>query len=172
MSCIPASCLPFLSPLPPEPLPPEPLPLEPPPPENVAMPLASLALSSLDSLPPSMMAWHEGMVLADLSHRLTRTLAAMEGYGLAAQIRWVATLVPANIAEGLAWGTSSSGLKRETTESSWQRAYAALWELKTSLNVAVHTELVDLETVTPLLQQCDRVAELLREMMVVPLMAA
>ena len=99
--------------------------------------------------------WQEGMNLAELSYRLTRTFPKEETYGMISQIRRAATSIPANIAEGYG---------RKTRGEYIQFLYIAqgsLKELETHFLLSVRVEIASSQTINPVLNQCQSVGKLL-----------
>jgi four helix bundle protein len=106
---------------------------------------------------PSLRLWHEAIALSDLCHEATQQ-SQSRCYGLMAQIRWGASLIPANIADG-------SGLTAPARPESLQSAYAALLELKTHLQVAEHTQVLPAAALEEPLRQWDVVVQQLRQLL-------
>lgn len=118
---------------------------------------ASVSLTVVDSSHPSLELWDEGIKLSELCYEVTQNLSFANHFGLSAQIRWAATLIPANVAEGYGRG--------EIFQPCLQRSYGALLELKTHLQVACHVHLLSAEAIEPLLRQCEVVGDRLRALM-------
>jgi four helix bundle protein len=98
------------------------------------------------------------MDVAVACYRTTARFPREEVYSLTAQIRRAAASVAANIAEGYG---------RETTASFIQFlriAQGSLKELETHLLLALRIELARAEDLAPLLERCERVSKMLRNL--------
>ncbi len=111
----------------------------------------------LDLSSPSLQLWHEAIALSDLCHEATQQ-SQSRCYGLMAEIRWGASLIPAHVADGC-------GLTAPARPNSLQSAYAALLELKTHLQVAQHTQALPAPTHASPLSQWEVVAQQLRQLL-------
>lgn len=80
--------------------------------------------------------WHQAIDLAEDAYRLSRSLPAVERYGLAAQMRRAAVSVSSNIAEG-----STRGSDREMARF-LMIAIGSLSEVDSQIEVAVRLRLV------------------------------
>jgi four helix bundle protein len=103
-------------------------------------------------------AWQVAMDLAVDCYRTTAKFPRDEIYSLTAQIRRAAASVAANIAEGYG---------RETTPSFIQFlriAQGSLKELETHLLLASRVELAGAGDLAPLLDRCERVSKMLRNL--------
>src|SRR5262249_43497609 len=102
--------------------------------------------------------WQVAMDVAVACYRITAKFPRDETYGLTAQVRRAASSVAANIAEGYG---------RETTASFIQFlriAQGSLKELETHLLLAARIELARSEELAPLLDRCERVSKMLRNL--------
>jgi four helix bundle protein len=106
-----------------------------------------------------LVAWQEGMSLAEATYRLTATFPKQELYGLTAQSRRSSTSVPANIAEG--YGRDSKGAYVHHLRI----AQGSLKELETHLLLSERVKLVDSEQVASLLTKSELVGKMLRSLM-------
>ena len=96
------------------------------------------------------------MNLAETCYRLTKDFPKEELYGMTSQIRRAAASIPANIAEGY-------GREYRAEYIQFLRiAQGSLKELETHLLLSARVELTTLQTVTPILNQCESVGRLLR----------
>jgi four helix bundle protein len=102
--------------------------------------------------------WQDGMSLAELCYRVTRSFPKEEVFGLTSQIRRAATSIPANIAEGHC---------RENTKSFIQYlriAQGSLKELETHLLLAERVGLVIRTDAEPLLGHCEALGKMVRSL--------
>jgi four helix bundle protein len=100
--------------------------------------------------------WHDSMMLAELSYRLTRDFPKEETFGLSAQIRRAAASIPANVEEGHG---------RENTQSFIQYlriAQGSLKEPETHLMLAERVGVVGRNGTNELIRQCDALGKMLR----------
>ena len=98
------------------------------------------------------------MDLAEACYNATATFPRDELYGVTAQVRRAAASIAANIAEGYG---------RETTGSFIQFlriAQGSVKELETHLLLAGRVQLSKAEELAPLLDQCERVSKMLRNL--------
>ncbi|MGP1385899.1 MAG: four helix bundle protein [Thainema sp.] len=103
--------------------------------------------------------WQQGMALAEVCYRITRTFPREEIYGMVSQIRRAAVSVPANIAEGY-------GREYRNEYIRFLRiAQGFLKELETHLILAVRVEIITTKTVQPILAQCESTGKLLRALL-------
>jgi four helix bundle protein len=100
--------------------------------------------------------WKEGMELAEMCYRVTRTFPREEVFGMTSQVRRAATAIPANIAEG--HGRENSGAFVRFLRI----AQGSLKELETHLILASRVELTTQEEIIPVLEQCNSVGKMLR----------
>jgi four helix bundle protein len=102
--------------------------------------------------------WRVAMDLATLCYRATQTFPREEAYGMTTQIRRAAASIPANIAEGYG---------RETTGAYVQFlriAQGSLKELETHIMLCERVELITSKQAAPLLDTCERVSKMLRNL--------
>ena len=103
-----------------------------------------------------LLAWQEGMNLAEQCYHLTRDYPKAELYGMTSQIRRASASIPANIAEG-------NG--REMTQDYirfLRIAQGSLKELETHLLLSARVGLTNQQTIQPLLMKCQQVGKLIR----------
>ena len=100
--------------------------------------------------------WQQAMSLAEACYRTTRQFPREELYGMTSQIRRAAASVPANIAEGR--GRENRGEYIQFLRV----AQGSLKELETHLILSHRITLTSVETVEPLLTQCEAVGKMLR----------
>jgi four helix bundle protein len=100
--------------------------------------------------------WQVAMELAVACYELTRAFPREEQFGMASQIRRASSSVPANIAEG--YGRDNRG----DYVHHLRIAQGSLKELETHLDLAVRVNLVNKETVLPIMAAADRVGRMLR----------
>ena len=98
------------------------------------------------------------MTLAKDSYQLTKRLPKEELYGLTSQVRRAAFSIPANIAEGSGRGT------RKDFMNFLRIAQGSLRELETYLLLSEAIQLVDPESIPPLLAQVSSVGKLLNRL--------
>jgi four helix bundle protein len=92
--------------------------------------------------------WQDGMALAEICYRLTKTFPREELFAMSSQIRRSASSIPANIAEGHG---------RENTQSFIQYlriAQGSLKELETHLLLAQRVGLLEENQLTVPIDQC------------------
>lgn len=102
--------------------------------------------------------WQVAVDLAEACYRHTRSYPKEELYGMTSQIRRCAVSIAANIAEGYG---------REQTGSFIQFlrvAQGSTKELDTHLTIAKRVELSRDDEIEPLIQLCDRVGRMLRNL--------
>ena len=100
--------------------------------------------------------WQLAMTLAEQCYQLTATFPREETYGLSAQIRRAAVLIPANIAEG--YGRNQTG----NFLNFLRIAQGSVRELETHLLLASRLNVVDVERATPCREVAIRVSKMLR----------
>ncbi|MEO0558375.1 MAG: four helix bundle protein [Bacteroidota bacterium] len=81
--------------------------------------------------------WKDGVALAELIYRETRTFPKAETFGLVSQLRRAAVSVPSNIAEG--WGRNS----RKDYLRVLHIARGSLFEVATQVEIAQRVGLLD-----------------------------
>jgi four helix bundle protein len=102
--------------------------------------------------------WQVAMELTEDCYHLTAAFPREEAFGLTAQIRRAAVSVPANIAEGYG---------RELTGSFIQFlriAQGSVKELETHFHIGVRVNLATPEATAPLIEKCDRLSRMLRNL--------
>ncbi|MBL8550676.1 MAG: four helix bundle protein [Hyphomonadaceae bacterium] len=102
--------------------------------------------------------WRDGVALAALLYRETKSFPREELYGLTSQIRRAAASVPVNIAEGHG---------REHTKSFMQGlrvAQGSLKELETHLYLAKEVEILSEERLGVLMAPCESLGKRLRSL--------
>ncbi len=102
--------------------------------------------------------WQVSMQLAEACYRMTKSYPREELYGMTSQIRRSAASIPANVAEGYG---------REHTRSfiqSLRIAQGSLKELETHVMLAERVQLTTADATAPLLNECDRVGRMLRNL--------
>jgi four helix bundle protein len=102
--------------------------------------------------------WKEAMDLAVECYDLTRAFPREEAYGMTGQIRRAAASVPANIAEG--YGRNSTGQYVQFLRT----AQGSLKELETHLLLAARVDLVEQDSVEPLLNRADDIGRMLQSL--------
>ena len=105
-----------------------------------------------------LLVWQQAMTLAKDSYQLTKRLPKEELYGLTSQVRRAAFSIPANIAEGSGRGT------RKDFMNFLRIAQGSLRELETYLLLSEAIQLVDPESIPPLLAQVSSVGKLLNRL--------
>jgi len=98
------------------------------------------------------------MDLAANCYRETRSFPRDEIYGMTAQIRRSAASIPANVAEG--YGRDSTGSYVQFLRI----AQGSLKELETHLMLCERVELMNSNQATALLETCERVSKMLRNL--------
>ncbi len=98
------------------------------------------------------------MQLATRCYRMTQSFPASEIYGLTSQLCRAAVSVPANIAEG--YGRESTG----SFVQFLRVAQGSLKELETHILISQNVDLLNLETASEALGECDRVGIMLRKL--------
>jgi len=114
--------------------------------------------------PDAVKLWHEGMQLADLCYQATQTFPPLRSYGLDAQIRLTAGLIPASLAEGYEQAQQSAEQRDREYVSCIKRAKGALLELKTHLKFSERLSLVTPVVNEMLLEECDVVGQRLQDL--------
>lgn len=112
--------------------------------------------------PDAIKLWHEGMQLADLCYQATQTFPPLQAYGLDAQIRMTANLIPASLAQG--YEQAQRSLAEQEYASCIERAKGALLELKTHLKFSERLSLVTPMVNEMLLEECDVVGQRLQDL--------
>lgn len=112
--------------------------------------------------PDAIRLWHEGMQLADLCYQATQTFPPLQSYGLDAQIRLTASLIPASLAQG--YEQAQLCLAEQEYVSCIARAKGALLELKTHLKFSERLSLVTPVVNEMLLEECDVVGQRLQDL--------
>lgn len=112
--------------------------------------------------PDAIKLWHEGMQLAELCYQATQTFPPRQSYGLDAQIRMTANLIPASLAQGYEQAQLSFAQQEYT--SCIQRAKGALLELKTHLKFSERLSLVTPMVNEILLEECDVVGQRIQDL--------
>jgi four helix bundle protein len=102
-----------------------------------------------------LLVWQKAMSLARAVYGQTEDLPRNEMYGLQSQIRRAAIAVPSNIAEG--HGRLNDGHFRQFLAIS----RGSLFELETQLELARDLELMDVERVAALMNQCEEIARMI-----------
>lgn len=123
---------------------------------------ASNVVELTPSQPDAIRLWHEGMQLADLCYQATQTFPRVQSYGLDAQIRLTANLIPASLAQG--YEQEQLSLTEQEYASCIARAKGALLELKTHLKFSERLSLVTPMVNEMLLEECDIVGQRLRDL--------
>ncbi len=116
----------------------------------------------LNPQPDALRLWHEGMQLADLCYQATQAFPPRQSYGLDAQIRMTASLIPASLAQGYEQAQRSPAEKEYA--SCIERAKGALLELKTHLKFSERLSLVTPVVNEMLLEECDVVGQRLQDL--------
>ena len=102
--------------------------------------------------------WQDGMALAEICYRLTKTFPREELFAMSSQIRRSASSIPANIAEGHG---------RENTQSFIQYlriAQGSLKELETHLLLAQRVGLLEENQLTVPIDQCTVLGKRIRSL--------
>jgi four helix bundle protein len=102
--------------------------------------------------------WRVAMDLAVACYRATAAFARDEIYGMTAQVRRASVSIAANIAEGYGREASASFVQF------LRIAQGSPKELETHLILVERVELLKTEEVAPLLNQCERVSRMLRNL--------
>jgi len=100
--------------------------------------------------------WQHAMELAKACYELTRRFPRDELFGLTSQIRRAAASVPANIAEG------NGRENRGEYIHSLRIAQGSLKELETHLLLSQQIGLAHLDSIRPILDQCEAVGKMVR----------
>lgn len=112
--------------------------------------------------PDALKLWHEGMQLADLCYQATQAFPPLQAYGLDAQIRMTANLIPASLAQG--YEQAQLCLAEQEYVSCIERAKGALLELKTHLKFSERLLLVTPVVNEMLLEECEVVGQRLQDL--------
>ena len=102
--------------------------------------------------------WQLAMTLAEQCYRLTASFPREETYGLSAQIRRAAVLIPANIAEG--YGRNQTG----NFLNFLKITQGSVRELETHLLLASRLGVADAERSTPCREAAVRISKMLRSL--------
>lgn len=114
------------------------------------------------SQPDAIKLWHQGMQLADLCYQATQTFPRLQSYGLDAQIRLTASLIPASLAQ--CYEQAQLSLAEQEYASCIARAKGALLELKTHLKFSERLLLVTPVVNEMLLEECDVVGQRIQDL--------
>jgi four helix bundle protein len=102
--------------------------------------------------------WQAAMTIAVSCYGLTRRFPKDEMFGMSAQIRRAAVSIAANIAEG-------HGRETSATFAHFLRiSQGSLKELETHLLLAEQVDLASIETIAPVLEQCDELGRMIRSL--------
>ncbi len=112
--------------------------------------------------PDAIRLWHDGMQLADLCYQATQAFPRRQSYGLDAQIRMTANLIPASLAQG--YEKAQLSLAEQEYTSCIERAKRALLELKTHLKFSERLSLVTPVVNEMLLEECDVVGQRIQDL--------
>lgn len=112
--------------------------------------------------PDAVRLWHEGMQLAELCYQATQAFPPSQSYGLDAQIRMTANLIPASLARG--YEQAQLSLTEPEYTSCIERAKGALLELKTHLKFSERLSLVPPMVNEMLLEECDVVGQRIQDL--------
>ncbi len=124
--------------------------------------VAECPMTSRAARPDAVKLWHEGMQLADLCYQATQAFPPSQSYGLDAQIRLTASLIPASLARG--YEQAQLALAEPEQASYFERAKGALLELKTHLKFSERLSLVTPMVNEMLLEECDVVGQRLQDL--------
>lgn len=133
--------------------------------EGSSSPLAQITECNVESNTAGQDAvklWHEGMQLADLCYQATQAFPPSQSYGLDAQIRLTASLIPASLAQG--YEQAQLAFAEQEHSSYFERAKGALLELKTHLKFSERLSLVTPMVNEMLLEECDVVGQRLQDL--------
>ena len=114
------------------------------------------------SQPEALRLWHEGMQLAELCYQATQSFPSQRAYGLDAQIRLTANLIPASVAQG--YEQAQQPLAEQHYTSCIKQAKAAVLELKTHLKFSERLSLVPSVVNQMLLEECDMMGRQLQNL--------